>query len=324
MLLCRVELGLRSASVHWAFRYDVGGKAHDLGLLPEASDPPLRNPGAESELAASVPEGTWRATGPAGTPELRPCFLTGRALIDFVGTTLPALQAADDVLVELSGDVPEFREATDAPTVTLKVTDAELGDWFDLGVEITVGDESVPFAPLVHRAVRRRRPPAARLGHLVRARPSRTRPAARPDRRGTRPGRRRRRHVPAASRARRACGRNSSRSASSPSSRPRGRRPSGRCSTSTRCPETPVPDRAARPTCVPTSSPGSAGCRSCGATRLGGVLADEMGLGKTLQALALAQSALRGRRAGRPHAGRGADVGDRHLGSPRRPGSRRS
>lgn len=95
-----------------------------------------------------MPEGTWRATGPAGTPELRPCFLTGRALIDFVGTTLPALQAADDVLVELSGDVPEFREATDAPTVTLKVTDAELGDWFDLGVEITVGDESVPFAPL--------------------------------------------------------------------------------------------------------------------------------------------------------------------------------
>ncbi len=49
-------------------------------------------------------------------------------------------------------------------------------------------------------------------------------------------------------------------------------------------------------------------------TRLGGILADEMGLGKTLQALALAQAALRGRRAGRPDARRGADVGAGHVG----------
>jgi len=147
-LVCRVEFGARSASVHWSYRYRLGDKTHDLGLSAEASDPPLRHPGAEAALAESVPEGAWRSAAPNGTPELRPCFLTGRALIDFVAHALPALRALDHVAVEVSGAVPEFREATDAPTVTLKVTDSELGDWFDLGVEVTVGDERVPFAPL--------------------------------------------------------------------------------------------------------------------------------------------------------------------------------
>jgi superfamily II DNA or RNA helicase len=148
VLVCRVEFGARSASLHWTFRYTVGDRKHDLGLSPDAGDPPVRHPAAEAALAASVPEGAWRATGRSGTPELRPCFLTGRPLIDFVAADLPTLRALDGVLVEVSGDVPAFREATDAPTVTLKVTDSELGDWFDLGVEITIGDERVPFAPL--------------------------------------------------------------------------------------------------------------------------------------------------------------------------------
>lgn len=147
-LLCRVEFGDKTASVHWGFRYRVGEQTHDLGLTPEASEPPLRNPPAEEALAESVPEGPWRMDAPGGGVELRPTFLTGLPLIEFVSRTLPDLRDRDDVEVVLNREPPDFREAEEAPTVNLSVTDSDAGDWFNLGVEVTIGGEKVPFGPL--------------------------------------------------------------------------------------------------------------------------------------------------------------------------------
>ena len=146
-LVCRVEFAERTASVRWAFRYTVAGEVRDVGLAFDPTDPPVRDPGAEAELAASVPAGPWAEDAPGGT-ELRPAFLVGRPLFHFVTEALPALSGRDDVDVVLNDRPPLFREADEAPTVTLSVTDSDAGDWFNLGVTVSVAGEDVPFALL--------------------------------------------------------------------------------------------------------------------------------------------------------------------------------
>lgn len=146
--VCRIDFGVRRAAVEWAYRYRVGERTHDLGVNPTDDDPPLRDEEAESDLAESVPAGPWRTPGSGGRVRLQPVVLTGRELIGFVGDVLPELRSRDDVALEVNGEEPEFREAEEAPTVTLRVSEPEVGDWFNLGVEITVDGEQVPFGPL--------------------------------------------------------------------------------------------------------------------------------------------------------------------------------
>lgn len=146
ILQCRVAFAERRAEVVWGFRYTLGQTSHTFGLRPRHGEPPLRDPAAEQELAASVPQGPWRTSG--GSAELVDATLIGRGMIDFVSDVLPELEARDDVEVILNEPAPEFTEAADAPQVRLNVTESEVGDWFDLGVEIWVGEERVPFAPL--------------------------------------------------------------------------------------------------------------------------------------------------------------------------------
>ena len=139
--LCRVEFGDRTASVNWGYRYRIGSTVHDVGLRPSPTDPPVRQPADEARLAASLQAGPWG-------PTLSHVLLTGRQLIEFVDDLLPALAERDDVAVEVTGTAPEFREADEAPQVSLTVTDSTAGDWFDLGVTVTVDGEKVPFLPL--------------------------------------------------------------------------------------------------------------------------------------------------------------------------------
>ena len=147
VLVCRVEFGDGSATVRWSFRYRVGETTHELGLVPAAHEPPLRQPGAEDALAASVPAGPWAEDGLRGR-ELRPAFLTGRALFSFTARTLPALEVLDGVEVELASDAPVYTEATQAPEVLVRLTEPEAGDWFNLDVEVVVDGQAVPFALL--------------------------------------------------------------------------------------------------------------------------------------------------------------------------------
>src|SRR5690606_3436450 len=70
-------------------------------------------------------------------------------MVRFTSEVLPHLQERDDVEVELSEEAPTFREADEAPTISLNMEDSQEGDWFDLGVEVSIGEEKVPFAPLL-------------------------------------------------------------------------------------------------------------------------------------------------------------------------------
>lgn len=76
-LLCRVHFGDRRASVEWAYRYRIGERTHEVAAVPRVDDPPVRDPGAEVALAASVPHGPWRTTAPGGTAELQSLTLIG-------------------------------------------------------------------------------------------------------------------------------------------------------------------------------------------------------------------------------------------------------
>jgi len=146
-LLCRVDFRERSAHVHWGFVYRLGERVQEVGLSGTDERAP-RDPVAERSLIASVPTGAWVETSPAG-PQLRPAFLTGRALIDFVTDALPELRSRDEVDVQLNREPPEFRRAGDEAVVHLAVTESSVGDWFDLGVDVRVGEERVPLADLI-------------------------------------------------------------------------------------------------------------------------------------------------------------------------------
>jgi len=148
-LVCRVSFSDAAAAVEWAFRYGRGAGAAELSVVAREGEPPVRDRQAEAALTASVPDGPWITVGFAGARQLQSAILTGRPLFGFVGEVLPALEARDDVDVELNREAPSFREASETPEVTLSVTDAADGDWFNLGVEVVVGDERVPLAPLL-------------------------------------------------------------------------------------------------------------------------------------------------------------------------------
>ena len=154
VLVCRVAFAERqggvadAASVSWFFRYRVGSSVHDLPARPGRAEPPVRDAEAEAALAASVPEGPWLTAGQRGQPLLHDAVVSGRRLFALVGEVLPALRERADVVVEVSGEAPEFRESDAAPAVRLSVTDGAEDDWFNLGVEVSIEGEAVPFAEL--------------------------------------------------------------------------------------------------------------------------------------------------------------------------------
>ncbi|PRY68490.1 SNF2 family DNA or RNA helicase [Glaciihabitans tibetensis] len=74
--------------------------------------------------------------------------LRGLAAAQFSHDVLPALEALDGVRIEISGDRPAYQELTAAPTLTVRTEATDHGDWFDLGVTVTIEGRDVPFEPL--------------------------------------------------------------------------------------------------------------------------------------------------------------------------------
>jgi len=92
-------------------------------------------------------EGTV-AHGPAG-PALAPrARLEGMAAARFVSDILPVLAQIAGLEVRHEGTVPDYREATEAPLVSVGGASSRDGDWLDLSVTVTVEGEDVPFYEL--------------------------------------------------------------------------------------------------------------------------------------------------------------------------------
>ena len=127
--------------LRWEWAYQVG----DAELRAAVGSRPaeFRDPAAEARVLAGVdldlPE---RARFSAAT-------LHGLDTMVFSTEVLPLLSGRDDVRVEVSGRVPDYREAGDS--LRIGVSAAELDgeqDWFDLGITVTVEGREVPFAEL--------------------------------------------------------------------------------------------------------------------------------------------------------------------------------
>ena len=131
--------GAHDMDLRWEWAYQVG----DAGLRAAVGSRPaeFRDPAAEARVLAGVdlPE---RARFSAVT-------LHGLDTMVFSTEVLPLLSDRDDVRVEVSGRVPDYREAGES--LRIGVSAAELDgeqDWFDLGITVTVEGREVPFAEL--------------------------------------------------------------------------------------------------------------------------------------------------------------------------------
>src|SRR6185437_7017745 len=124
---------------------------------------PAAAPGVPKEVAArGLPAvsagGPPRANGgreppvrgvSGGAPPGDKTALRGFDAMAFTTEVLPLLSGRDDVRVEVTGYVPDYREAGDSLEIGLSTgaLDGER-DWFDLGITVTVEGRQVPFADL--------------------------------------------------------------------------------------------------------------------------------------------------------------------------------
>ena len=76
------------------------------------------------------------------------CVLVDIDAVRLLSEFLPEVTRISGVAAELTGEMREYREANVAPVVSLRESQGTDGDWFDLTVEVTVGNEVVPFRDL--------------------------------------------------------------------------------------------------------------------------------------------------------------------------------
>ncbi|WP_223147529.1 DEAD/DEAH box helicase [Georgenia wutianyii] len=141
----------------WSFRYRTAEGSTDVpvGTPVEVDAVPagwVRDVPRETRLLEELvlPAGYPQlgATPPARGP-VPSAELAGVAAARFTTEGLALLRAENPALVvEVHGDVPDYRQADVAPTIRLAATDAPGGDWFDLEVAVEVDGEPVPFGHL--------------------------------------------------------------------------------------------------------------------------------------------------------------------------------
>ncbi|MDP9428640.1 MAG: DEAD/DEAH box helicase, partial [Actinomycetota bacterium] len=141
------------ARLAWSVRYRsrAGERRLPLGTADGAEPDPMRDEVAEERLvkALSLPADRLPQLWQPG-PERRLAPTTELRGMDTVVLTAEVLPRMTDagVLVEVTGQAPEYRPTDAAPVVHVSATDGADNDWFDLGVTVSVEGEEVPFALL--------------------------------------------------------------------------------------------------------------------------------------------------------------------------------
>ena len=77
-----------------------------------------------------------------------PAVLRNVAAARFTAEALPVLEQLEHVRVVTTGQVPDYSELTDSPLIGVSTKGTDDGDWFDLGVTVTLSGEDVPFDQL--------------------------------------------------------------------------------------------------------------------------------------------------------------------------------
>ena len=119
--------------------WDTSNRAHKRRAEDTVVD-------AVVEIVRSVPE-MFELT-PRGYRLAAQTRLEGMTAVRFMTELLPLLEATERVQVQRIGTVPDYKEATAAPIVSLGGSDSTDNDWFDLTITVTISGEEVPFADL--------------------------------------------------------------------------------------------------------------------------------------------------------------------------------
>ena len=140
-------------SSEWA--YQVGDSPLRAPLEAEGPDDGYRDLAAERALLAGLdlPLDRYGLLGPGdGLPGAAPrapaprTRLTGIDTMRFSTELLPLLADQPGLILEVSGEPADYREAGDSLQITVSAGElAGETDWFDLGVTITVEGHPVPF-----------------------------------------------------------------------------------------------------------------------------------------------------------------------------------
>lgn len=136
--------------------YEVDGTGFQVPIdRPTPREAPARDHRAEAELASALTYldavSGLRVRTATGYRLPSTVTLTGLDTIRFFDRVLPELIVDERVRVNVQGDLPDYRQIEEAPLITVSATDSDdpgRTDWFDLGIEVSVGGEVVPFTPL--------------------------------------------------------------------------------------------------------------------------------------------------------------------------------
>jgi SNF2-related domain/Helicase conserved C-terminal domain/SWIM zinc finger len=145
------------ALLRWSFAYPAGEQVVPVPI-EGPSGGPARDRAAEAALLASLDVldavSGLRVVVGAERRLVPEQLLRGLETAAFVREVLPVLAERDDVTVTIEGTPLPYVEVEAAPEITLSVGDPEghgqtaSGDWFDLGITVTIAGEEVPFTPL--------------------------------------------------------------------------------------------------------------------------------------------------------------------------------
>ena len=158
-LAVHVDADEHHLTTEWSIRYvSEDGEVrhvHGVGDLAEAAEGRIKDgtAGRDVEGETRLAREVLNCLLPLAVQHpavWHPLDLRGMATARFMTETLPVLRELEAFDVEVDDDVPDYREAADAPVITTSVSDDEhRPDWFSLSVRVHVGEEEIPLAPLM-------------------------------------------------------------------------------------------------------------------------------------------------------------------------------
>ncbi|WP_062007464.1 DEAD/DEAH box helicase [Arthrobacter alpinus] len=142
--------------LHWHWEYTVGEASTRYPMVNDRTG--HRDDAYETRLLKTVSETLVdfpAATGESfpHAPSLHPgsnehVHLLDVAAARFSTEALPALAAVEHLRVDTSGSVPDYTELKGTPQIGISTKGTNDGDWFDLGVSVTLDGAQIPFSEL--------------------------------------------------------------------------------------------------------------------------------------------------------------------------------
>ncbi|MCV9994623.1 DEAD/DEAH box helicase [Paeniglutamicibacter sp. ZC-3] len=143
------KAGVPGVELQWGFAY--GEIRVPLGNAPVPGVD--RDP--KAELALQREAGAAMADFPGALGNIQQQDRTTDSTIVISGVeaarftaALPTLQAIENLEVTIEGETIDFEELTADPLITISAENTETNDWFDLGVEVRIDGNNVPFTEL--------------------------------------------------------------------------------------------------------------------------------------------------------------------------------